>query len=178
MRKLYLLVIMALALGLSSVAFAADDEVTIELNEQNDSGVSGSATLRDMGNGKTEVTLKLEGATGGHPAHIHEGTCETLNPEPALALQSVDENGESTTEVDASLETIMSKQHAINVHKGATPEEVKVYIACGDIPVTAGVPDTGAGGMSQSGSAPMVGLGLVGLVLAAGSLLVARSRSI
>ncbi len=50
--------------------------VTVDLGELNDSGISGTATLREA-NGETEVTIAVTGATGRHPAHIHAGTGNT-----------------------------------------------------------------------------------------------------
>jgi hypothetical protein len=37
----------------------------------------------------------------------------------------------STSDVDGSLEDILAAEHAINVH--LSPEQIDVYIACGDI---------------------------------------------
>lgn len=46
---------------------------------------------------------------------------------------------ESTTEVEVSLDEVLGAEHAINVH--ATPENLEIYIACGDI---AGTPTDGS----------------------------------
>lgn len=105
-------------------------EVTIELGELNDSGISGTATLRETG-GATEVTISITGAAGNHPAHIHAGTCDSLDPNPAFPLTSVDAEGSSVTTVDTSLEDLTSEPFAINVH--LSPEQIGVYVACGDI---------------------------------------------
>lgn len=100
-----------------------------------------------------------------HPAHIHEGTCDTLNPQPLFPLADVQMRGGmqldtaspaaspaatmgemavgvpaavSVTTVPASLDTIISMtQHAINVHESA--ENIQNYIACGEI---SGTPDS------------------------------------
>jgi plastocyanin len=87
-----------------------------------------------------------------HPAHIHEGTCDELDPNPAFPLNDVsdefladdeptvgDEVGGdptlevegSTTTVEVSLDDLVGEDYAINVHKSA--EEADVYIACGNI---------------------------------------------
>jgi len=94
-----------------------------------------------------------------HPAHIHDGACpevgdvvyplndllptgEAATPEAAesLALASTPAatpfaGGEvvaaSTTDVDASLDEILSAERAINVH--LSPELIQEYIACGDL---------------------------------------------
>ncbi|MDQ3856268.1 MAG: superoxide dismutase family protein [Chloroflexota bacterium] len=179
MRRLYLLLVAVLALTFSTAAFAANHQVTIDLEEQNDSGVSGTATLTDNGNGTTTVMLKLNGTPqgGSHPAHIHQGRC----PEPGkvvFPLENVDgDTGTSQTTVQASLETIMSAEHAINVH--LSEKQIGTYVACGNIPTAAEMPASGGGGMANAGAGiPMVGLALVGMVMAAGAVLVARARSI
>lgn len=107
-------------------------DVTLDLQEQNGSGVTGEVTLTGDGD-QTRVTVNLEGAPGMHPAHIHEGTCADLNPAPKFALTDAS-NDESDTTVPASLETIQSAPHAINVHESA--QNIENYVACVDIPVS------------------------------------------
>lgn len=103
--------------------------------------------------------------TPPRPAHIHEGTCETLNPTPLFPLNDVIFRGAasaatpgaspvaaaagsasaipvavSVTVVQAPLTTILGAQHAINVHESA--ENPGNYIACGTI---TGTPDADGG---------------------------------
>lgn len=87
-----------------------------------------------------------------HPAHIHEGSCEELGdvvypledvsgepvsgtegatPESQAEGQPGDVIARSRTQVDASLDDILSGEHAVNVHKSA--EEIDVYVACGNV---------------------------------------------
>jgi hypothetical protein len=56
-------------------AAPAQETVTIPMREQNQSGQSGTATLKAMGD-QTEVTLDIRPGPAGvdQPAHIHEGT--------------------------------------------------------------------------------------------------------
>ena len=111
-----------------------------------------------------DATPSMMQGTHQHPAHIHSGTCETLgdvvfplndltSPEamgtPMAGMASTPMAGmdatpmaemgevvaQSTTIVEASLEDILGAEHAINVHM--SPEEIDVYIACGDITGTA-----------------------------------------
>jgi hypothetical protein len=111
-----------------------------------------------------DATPSMMQGTHQHPAHIHSGTCQTLGdvvfpltdltspeamgtPMAGMALtpmagmdaSQMAEMGEvvaqSTTTVEASLEDILGAEHAINVH--LSPEEIDVYIACGDITGTA-----------------------------------------
>jgi hypothetical protein len=115
-----------------------------------------------------------------HPAHIHEGTCDNLNPKPLFPLTNVSEMGmmggtpeaesspmamgdmmgvasavmveTSVTTVDVSLEDLLGMaDHAINIHE--SKENIENYIACGDV---GGKVMTGPG-MDQGGTL-LVGL--------------------
>lgn len=69
---------------------------TIQLRTLNDSGVTGSATLTQLGEDRTRVEVRVDPA--GHldmPAHIHPGTCDVLTPQPKYPLENV-RNGTST----------------------------------------------------------------------------------
>lgn len=104
-------------------------------------------------------------ATPGNPNHIHDGTCQDLDPNPKFVLANLEfpawvadlsgsEGGEiasipdaaafggapipvavATTEVPVGLSDIISGGHAINVHDA---NDISVYIACGNV---GGVPD-------------------------------------
>jgi len=132
-------------------AAVAGDDVSIEMVELNDSGVSGSAVLSDD-NGQTRVVLTLEGATGDHPAHIHEGTCDTLDPNPAYPLADVDADGASETTVDVELSTLTGDDsYAVNVHKST--EDIGTYVTCGDIVAFVGGPAPAEGEASDDAAA-------------------------
>ena len=64
------------------------------------------------------------------PAHIHKGTCDNLDPNPAFPLENV-VDGKSETDVDVSLDDLALSSYAVNVHK--SQDEADVYVACGDI---------------------------------------------
>jgi plastocyanin len=86
-----------------------------------------------------------EGGALAHPAHVHEGTCDELDPNPAFPLNDVaaPEDGEtagaetallvesSVTTIDVSLDDLLADDYAINVHESA--DNPGNYIACGDI---------------------------------------------
>jgi hypothetical protein len=110
---------------------AAAKEVVVQLDELNDSGVSGTATLTAVGDNQTRVVIDVKGATGDHPAHIHTGTCDDLNPNPLFPLNNVDKDGKSDTTVDVGLTELTGGGFAINLHK--SKQEIGVYIACGNI---------------------------------------------
>lgn len=158
-----LLAVVSLA-GARSVAAAEGDTLVIDLEELNDSGVSGTATLTDNGDGTTTVSIEVSGATGGHPAHIHNGTCDDLDPNPLYPLTTVDENGTSETDVPYTLDDLLANPTAINLHESDT--NLGTYIACGNIagePVSAGAGDTGAQeeGIGGGTTPPSTGAGVL-----------------
>src|SRR5438046_3157605 len=125
MKKLVnlgLVALVALAFGPASHAFAnaaaQAKVVRITLIDENGSGEDGSAQLTDQGDGTTKVELLMLNAPEGaqQPAHIHKGSCTTLDPNPAYPLETVKE-GKSTTIVKVSLADLTKEKYAINVHK-------------------------------------------------------------
>jgi len=112
-------------------------------------------------------------AGGGHPGHIHTGTCEQLGdvvaPLPTVSL-GVEATAATpvaspmagasgalpaaavSTTVDLSLSDLLASPHAINYH--ASAEDIGTYIACGAI---GGTPDAegnlfvGLGELNDSG---------------------------
>ncbi|MBV8718553.1 MAG: hypothetical protein JOZ65_26105 [Chloroflexi bacterium] len=110
---------------------AQAQSLTLNLAAQNNSGISGTATLTDLGGGKTRVAIQVDGAGAGpEPAHIHPGSCAQLVPTPAFTLTNVT-NGSSTTDVDSSLDQLMAQPFAVHMHKSF--DELTVYVACADI---------------------------------------------
>jgi len=106
------------------------ESVAVVLSAQNDSGESGTVTIiKD--NGEIKVAVSLSGApSSAQPAHIHIGSCADLGG-VKYPLSNV-LNGSSETIIDVSLGQLLSELPlAVNVHK--SPEEVAVYVACGDI---------------------------------------------
>lgn len=135
MRKAtYVLVFAALMVAAGCGGYGSssgDDSVTVQLNEQNGSGESGTATLTKSGNDRTKVVIALAHSPAEpQPAHIHKGSCDNLDPTPEYPLQSV-ANGSSATTVAASLKSLEDNSFAVNVHKSAS--DLQTYIACGDI---------------------------------------------
>ena len=145
MRKLLVVLVaglLALALVPGSHAFAQTKKVVrITLIDENGSGEDGSAQLTDLGDGTTRVELLMLNAPEGaeQPAHIHKGTCTTLDPKPAYPLETVKE-GKSTTIVKVTLADLTKEKYAINVHKSAA--EASIYVSCGNLP--SGAAATGA----------------------------------
>lgn len=107
------------------------NEMTVNLAEENKSGESGTATLKET-NGKITVTLNLIGFMKDivQPAHIHVGACPGVGAVKYPLTDII--NGSSVTVLSATLAEI--KQNlplAINVHKSA--KEITNYTACGEL---------------------------------------------
>lgn len=176
MKRLSLVFCLALltALALVGSAAAQSSSVTVTLASQNNSGVSGTATLTAMGN-QTQVVVKVTGepAGGSEPDHIHTGTCATLGGVKYPLANVV--NGTSTTTVNAPLSALTTGGYAVNLHESAA--NISHYVACGDIMAAnsssttttpSAAPSTGGGGMASGQAALPLAVILGGGVLLAG----------
>ena len=112
---------------------------TIQLQSENNSGITGTAMLTPAGS-DTKVTLTLMPPAGAsangqsHVAHIHTGTCGS--PGPIVApLGVVTATGQTfaplTKTVNILSNTLMDGQHIIAAH--ATEDESSATIACAPI---------------------------------------------
>jgi hypothetical protein len=112
-----------------------------------ESGAYG-AVNEDLSYGGPAGTAAPGSGILAHPAHIHLGTCATLDPRPLFPLSNVAvlsgtplgagaavQPETSVTTVDAALADLVAGSHAINVHDRAS--NLRLYIACGNI---AGIP--------------------------------------
>lgn len=112
-------------------ACSTGESRTFQLATLNDSGVTGTAVLTDLGNGSTRVVIDVNPA--GHaamPAHIHPGTCTNLVPQPLHGLTTIID-GASETVVPASLEDLLAGDLAVNLHVSAA--DMGTYAACVDL---------------------------------------------
>ena len=108
-----------------------ENQLVVSLNEENESGETGTATLTEE-NDQVTVILDMTGFEPdvSQPAHIHTGTC----PDVAGVVYPLTNvlNGSSTTVLDVTLAQLKSELPlGLNVHKSA--QEVAVYTACGDL---------------------------------------------
>jgi hypothetical protein len=108
------------------------------------------------GRGLAQDATPVPEVAAGHPAHIHAGTCETLDPNPLFPLTDVtapvgepagaadaEQIDTSFTTVPVDLATLLASDNSINVHLSA--EEADVYIACGEV---GGIPLDDAGSIA------------------------------
>ena len=125
-----LLAVVALA-GCGGDDDEASSEVTVQLNEFESSGQTGTAVLAAEGE-QTQVSIHVDDdpVSESQPAHIHEGTCDNLTAEPAYGLPNV-VDGSSETTVDVSLEALTDGAYAINLHM--SDDDLATYTSCGNI---------------------------------------------
>ncbi len=90
----------------------------------------GEVTLYAIGD-RTIVQIAVENVAGNHPAHIHAGTCDDIDPEPAYPLTNVDAEGRSVGVVDVALDTLLTDPYVVDIH--LSPTELGTLIACAEI---------------------------------------------
>jgi hypothetical protein len=139
----------------TALASAQEAEVTpppdaprlsLTFTELNDSGVSGVATLYGDGD-QTIVEITVTDAGPNHPAHIHKGTCDDLDPNPAYPLENVID-GKSISVVDASLEELLTGGYSIDLHMSVN--ELGTLVVCAPI---AGEATDGTGAVTPTATA-------------------------
>lgn len=132
--------VMAFALLASSLVTASAQETDPRVAKAifsplNDSGIDGSASLRRKGD-RTVVEIWADGAIGDHPTHIHQGSCDDLDPNPEFPLTNVQLRtagltGTSETTIDVPLAELLAEPHLILIHRSA--KDIGTYFACGNI---------------------------------------------
>jgi len=144
----FLVAVAALALAAGCGGSSASS-TSVELSEQGGSGQSGRATLTSQG-GTTRVVVELSNPPpSSQPSHIHQGTCENPDPQPAFPLNNV-EGGTAETALNASLEELQDgADYYVNVHKSEA--EIESVVACGDIAASGAGEDEGGGGRYGGG---------------------------
>jgi LPXTG-motif cell wall-anchored protein len=154
--------VLVVTLGVSLVALMASASTagaqgrtaTVTLSPENNSGITGTATLTDMGNGETQVVVRITPTSGDHPAHIHSGNCGPTLGGVVYPLTNV-QNGTSTTVVGTSLADVQTGGFAINLHE--SPTNIPLYVACGNIQAAAQVGGGGGGAAQVPRALPRTG---------------------
>ena len=107
--------------------------IDVQLIELDDSGQTGTATLRTNSDDTTGVTLRVTAwPRDPQPVHIHEGTCDNLGG-IAYRLKDVNFGDSETPKVKVKLDDLQTGNFAINLHDSLG--RVDEYTACGNIPV-------------------------------------------
>jgi hypothetical protein len=143
MNKLIIAIVVAIVLvaGWYFLKPAADMEqdngaeapksLVVQLQTQNNSGVTGTATFTETAEG-SKVVLNVTGSLLDvvQPAHVHLNNCANIGGVKYPLNFPI--NGYSETMLDASIEEILAGLPlSVNVHKSVA--EASVYVACGDI---------------------------------------------
>jgi Cu/Zn superoxide dismutase len=111
---------------------ADENTLTIPLNEENDSGQSGFATLTAR-DGNTEVVISLsEGTMESSAVHIHSGQCGPNLGDVVHPLTNITDGTSTTLLEGVSLDSLVMGDFAINAHNADDPS---IYTACGNIQV-------------------------------------------
>lgn len=117
--------------ALAGCQSAQPPATVVQLETLNDSGVTGTVTLTDLGDGRTRVDVAVQPAGNlDMPAHIHPGTCDDLIPQPTHPLQNV-VNGASTTTVRATVADLTGGGLAVNLHR--SNDDLGTYTACAEL---------------------------------------------
>jgi hypothetical protein len=104
--------------------------VTIMLEEQNNSGKSGTAELQP-GAASTDITIELQPPQGDNEAiHIHTGTCDSPAAEVAHDI-GFTTAGLGQGQAFVSLPELTTGEYVLDIHSAKNPDEV---IMCGAIP--------------------------------------------
>jgi hypothetical protein len=117
--------------------------ITIKLKEQNASGQTGTATLRERDDGTFNVLIEMSPPSkfpgDNQNAHTHNVTCaeyegmKDFNERLATVVDWLSSlaKGRSNTTVEQPLAERATGTFSINVHEQSSPYTV---VACGDIP--------------------------------------------
>jgi hypothetical protein len=147
--------------------------IRLDVNGLNNSGITGTVTLRPLDGNRTEVDIRLDGAGAGPlPVHFHAGRCVDLNPVPDIPLATI-ANGASTTVVDSSLQQLASTPYVVFMHK--SPDELPIFVACSDMAIAGRVSALPSAGEADPMLDLAIGLASAGLIVA-GIVLVRRAR--
>jgi uncharacterized surface protein with fasciclin (FAS1) repeats len=96
-------------------------------------GVSGTASIIDLGNGMTNVQVVLDGtpAGGNHPIHFHTGRCGSAGG-VVIPLPNIDgDTGRTSITLDVPFEWIVGAPHALMVH--LAPDQMATIVSCADV---------------------------------------------
>jgi hypothetical protein len=104
---------------------------SLPLGDYSGIGVTGTVSLVAVDASTTKVTIQLDGSavTGGHIAHLHRGTCDTLQNEGTIYLATVGADGVSSTTVNIPLDDLLNDGWSVNVHLSETDWDV--WMVCG-----------------------------------------------
>ena len=107
------------------------DHLDVTLDAVARSGVSGDAVLTPSGTTRTRVVATIDGAPQGALVVLQEGSCDSLSGTADFDAGELDENGESSARVLATIDDL-SGNYALTIIDPDT-EDYDVPLACGDL---------------------------------------------
>lgn len=107
--------------------------MTVAMEERSGSTQFGDAVLTALGDSKTRIDLSVGNAGRTQFGRLFRGSCDRLDAKPAYPLADIVE-GESTTELDVSLDDLVEGGYAIAVHQ--SPDTLRFLAVCGEIVAT------------------------------------------
>lgn len=136
--------------GTGGAQAAPGSVASLPLGDYSGLGVTGTVSLVAIDASTTKVTIALQGdaVTGGHIAHLHRGTCDSLQDEGTIYLATVGTDGTSSTTVDIPLEDLLNDGWSVNVH--LSEADWDTWLVCGSL-------SDATGGMTGSTSVTPVG---------------------
>lgn len=102
-------------------------------------GISGVALLSTAAAG-TAVQLLAVGAPADTTAIVHVGACDAIDPTLVALLGDVSATGQIQTTIPVPFDALTDGRHVIVFHPGL---DLSTAVACGRIPATDGVADSG-----------------------------------
>jgi hypothetical protein len=144
MQKVLAIGLVALAAGCT--AHRTEDGIDIDpvadvignwsttLEPQNNSGISGSATVQSRA-AAAKVTVHIMGAASGsvHPWHVHRGTCGNdkgiVGGAGEYKPLTVGTDGMSNAEVNIPVALNEDETYFVNIHKSAS--DLGTIVSCG-----------------------------------------------
>jgi hypothetical protein len=133
MKRIWVSLVAVAMLSIAAIVpAAAQDTITIDMQEIEDSGQSGTANITSDGD-QVVVSIEIDAGPDGEPqpVHIHEGNCRDLG-DVAFPLEDV-VDGVSESTADVSMSDLLANDYAINVH--LSEDQMDVYVACGTLPL-------------------------------------------
>jgi hypothetical protein len=109
----------------------AGEDITVTLDEVDNSGVSGEAVVSASGTRRSNVDVTASGAPEGALVVVQEGSCDDLSGNADFDAGSVDASGESSGRIRI-IPADLSGEYAVTIVDADTTDYANP-LACGDI---------------------------------------------
>jgi hypothetical protein len=165
-------------------AQANPDSISIELEERNDSEVSGVALIQ-RSDAESRIEVAIDGPAGQYLPYLHRGTCEAFIEGSSIPLAVVLPETPVGVTVDLTFEELVNGEFVIDLHvaRGTLDSlmDPATSVACGTIQESNGSetlqpPVAGIGPIGDDQAIwATVGFTVLGLMSASAGILIRRS---